>query len=600
MERDRLGLRMVPTVRATGLAWWAILLPAVLIVGGVALLGVFAHQLEVTGTVVDAETGEPVAGARIVISDYLQATTDNRGTFRLVGVRLADRLVVEADGYRPSETRVLLGGGLTLALEPIAVEVTVSDAGTGTPVMGVALESSSRVTPVEPARFRLTPAHSGSTVTIRASGYRQKEVTIDGDRAVQVELEPVLTGTVLDARTRLGIPGAVVQVGQDIVATGLDGAFTADDRQHASRVWVMAPGYRRAAFPVVRGRPMEMLMQPFEARALYLSFGGVSDRGLLSHALELIEKTELNAVVIDVKGDRGYLAYHSEVPLAEAIGANELNTIPDIKEFMAYLKTRDIYTIARIVAFKDDRLARNGPRSGLDVAVRDSKSGQVWIDGEGLGWVDPFRPEVWDYNIALAVEAARKGFEEVQFDYIRFPTDPGSHTSLGAARFSREATDENGAAALAEFLKRARQALHAEGAYLAVDVFGYITMVDEMGIGQHLESLAEHVDYLSPMLYPSTYGAGLPGGIPYPEVVDRPYDVVFQSLARARERLAGASVAIRPWLQYFDDYSWATGLRYEARHILAQKKAAQDAGATGWMVWDPFNRYDRGGFEPER
>jgi hypothetical protein len=286
--------------------------------------------------------------------------------------------------------------------------------------------------------------------------------------------------------------------------------------------------------------------------------------------------------------------YKSEVPLAQTIGATDVTPLPDADQFIAEMKTRGVYMIARIVVMKDDMLARNGSRAGLDVATKDSGTGGVWTDGERLGWVDPFREEVWAYNAALAEEAIGKGFDEVQFDYIRFPTDPGVGTRVDRARFSEPATDESRPKAIADFLRRAQQAVHGAGGALGIDVFGYVCWrEDDMGIGQHLETLAPLVDYISPMVYPSTFN-GLPTQPSYSNSPAFPYEIVFYSLQRARERLAGTGVAIRPWLQYFDDYPWASGRRYGANELAAQRRAVEELQLPGFMWWDPTNLYTYG------
>jgi hypothetical protein len=139
------------------------------------------------------------------------------------------------------------------------------------------------------------------------------------------------------------------------------------------------------------------------------------------------------------------------------------------------------------------------------------------------------------------------------------------------------------------------------GGYLAMDTFGYTTFwEDDGGIGQDLRLLADNIDYYSPMIYPSTYSAGLPGDLNYPEVVQRPYDVVFKSLERVQQKLAGSRVVVRPWLQYFDDYPWATKMRYDAPQIEAQKKAVGDARSLGWMLWHPGSLFTRGGIAPKQ
>src|SRR5439155_13558952 len=129
-----------------------------------------------------------------------------------------------------------------------------------------------------------------------------------------------------------------------------------------------------------------------------------------------------------------------------------------------------------------------------------------------------------------------------------------------------------------------------------VDTFGYACWRDDdLGIGQLLTSIASQVDYVSPMIYPSTFGAGLPGSLSYPGIVARPYDVVLASLQQAQARVAGQGAMLRPWLQYFDDYASATGRAYNGPDILAQKRGAAESGAVGWLLWEPTNRYNRGG-----
>jgi hypothetical protein len=310
-----------------------------------------------------------------------------------------------------------------------------------------------------------------------------------------------------------------------------------------------------------------------------VTFFAIGSQSFREHAFDLIQNSELNAIVIDVKGDRGYLAIPTQVALAKAIGATRYPTMKDVEELMAYFKANGIYTIARVVVFKDNPLARARP----DLAVRDSRTGGLWIDNEGLAWTDPFRKEVWDYNVAIAREAAARGFDEIQFDYIRFPTDG----YVQAAVFSQPSTQQSRLAAIGGFLAQARKVLKPLGVKLAVDTFGYTTWrEDDMGIGQKLEELAKYVDVISPMVYPSTFGHGIPG---YAYAVAYPYEIVNQSVKRAISRV-GDKVEIRPWLQDFPDYAFDRR-PYGVQEVLAQIKGAYDAGATGWMLWDPRVKY---------
>ena len=159
----------------------------------------------------------------------------------------------------------------------------------------------------------------------------------------------------------------------------------------------------------------------------YFAIGGEDYR---QDMYRLLDTTEVNAVVIDVKGDYGLLSYHSRCRWRSRLAPTPSPTIDDLDGLLGNLHQHGAYAIARIVVFKDNMLARNGSRAGLDVGVKDRRTGELWVDGEKLAWVDPFQPAAWDYNTALAREAIERGFDEVQFDYIRFATDPSPDSSV--------------------------------------------------------------------------------------------------------------------------------------------------------------------------
>lgn len=315
-------------------------------------------------------------------------------------------------------------------------------------------------------------------------------------------------------------------------------------------------------------------------KGVYLSYYGVGDRTIRGRVLGLLDRTELNTVVIDVKGDRGFIPYESRIPLARDAGALGPVRVHDLDDLLAGLKAKGTYTVARLVAFKDNVLARYRP----EWAVTDATTGSLWLDNERLAWIDPFHEEAWAYPIAVAQEAASRGFDEIQFDYCRFPGDG----RLGAARYSRASTQRSRVQAIAQFLGEARAALTRVGAALAVDVFGYTAFnPDDTGVGQRIEDLAPLVDVLCPMAYPSAYHVGIPG---FRNPVAHPYEVVLETVRRTRGRSARAPVQIRPWIQDFRDYAFDRR-SFGAPEIRAQMRAALDGGATGWMLWNPGNRY---------
>ncbi|MDH4232541.1 MAG: putative glycoside hydrolase, partial [Nitrospirota bacterium] len=281
-------------------------------------------------------------------------------------------------------------------------------------------------------------------------------------------------------------------------------------------------------------------------------------------------------LVIDVKGDRGLIVYKSSIPLAKEVNAQRLIIIRDMEELMRSLKKKGIYTIARIVVFKDNPLAHARP----DLAVKTT-GGAVWLDNENLAWVDPAKKEVWNYNIAVAEETALLGFDEIQFDYARFPDAAG-------LAYSVPNSEENRVKAITGFLVEARKRLRPYNVFLATDIFGYVCWnPDDSKIGQRIEDIAPLVDYISPMLYPSGFQFGIPG---YRIPVAHPYEIVYRTLKRSQERTGLEPVRFRPWLQAFRDYAFDR--RYFGRQqIQAQISGAEQFGSGGWMLWNPQNIY---------
>jgi hypothetical protein len=209
----------------------------------------------------------------------------------------------------------------------------------------------------------------------------------------------------------------------------------------------------------------------------------------------------------------------------------------------------------------------------------------LWRNEMNVAWVSAFNEELWDANIALAVEAIGLGFDEVQYDYVRFPSDG----DLTTADFGREYTAEARETAITEFVKRSHEAINDAGGLLSADLFGFVTLMDdEQYIGQRFSALEPHLDYISMMIYPSHFETGNIASAPgHPN--DYPYETILESLQRAESNVPGSGAKFRPWLQ---DFSYGfNGLRdYTADDVRAQIDAAEDFGASGWLLWgDPFN-----------
>ncbi len=401
--------------------------------------------------------------------------------------------------------------------------------------------------------------------------------------AAPAPLGPLLSlGRVVDATTGKPVPGALVTIdGREALPADVNGFFPL--RPAVKRIAARAYGYSRDELIVSAPlSTVELRLRPVRPKALYLTAYGINSKSLRDGALKLIDATELNALVIDMKGDRGLIPYKSSLPLAAAIGAQKLILVKDIKELVQRLKDRGIYTIARIVVFKDDLLGTARP----DLAIKTG-AGKVWRDREGLIWVDPSRKEVWDYAIAVACEAAGHGFDEIQFDYVRFPDQKG-------LAFGVPNTEENRVAAISGFLEEARKRLAPYNVFVAADIFGYVAWnINDTHIGQRIDRLGPFVDYLSLMLYPSGFQYGIPG---YRNPVANSYKIVYLTMKRAQERARLPAVRFRPWLQAFRDYAFDR--RYFRGHeIREQIRAAEDFGADGWMLWNPRNIYGADGLK---
>ncbi|MFC5451475.1 putative glycoside hydrolase [Paenibacillus aestuarii] len=302
--------------------------------------------------------------------------------------------------------------------------------------------------------------------------------------------------------------------------------------------------------------------------------------------VQLVEQTDLNAMVIDVKNDSGQVTYASAVPMVNSIGANSHVIIHDLPAKLKRLKDRGIYTIARIVVFKDPYLSNKKN----EYAIK-SRSGGIWRDNKGVAWVDPFKEAVWDYNIQVAKEAATLGFDEIQFDYVRFPEN--------GSKVDREVIFDNPkmrtkAQDIEAFLVKAKEAVGAQ-AYISADVFGLTTSsTNDMGIGQDWSMISKQVHYISPMLYPSHYTNGM-YGVKAPDL--QPYAIVSKAISDAnvkRSELTKTNpeiAEIRPWYQDFTA-TWVKPHKvYGKNDVYEQIKAARERGVDQFLLWNSNSNY---------
>jgi hypothetical protein len=395
---------------------------------------------------------------------------------------------------------------------------------------------------------------------------------------------PTLSGTVLDARSGSPIAGAIVSAGARETRTGSDGRFILPAASDAdvTDIHARAPGFGRTSISLDDSQTDAnvLKLEPLTPKAVYLSVFGIASQVLRQDVLALQQRTAINALVIDVKGDRGMTPYPSAARRtigAEGQLATTAPRVADFAELLRQLHARGLYLIARIVVFKDDPLAAAHP----EWSVHDS-NGAVWHDRENLRWIDPTIRQAWQQQYDIAEEAARLGFDEIQFDYLRFP-------DAGGLRFSQDNTQAHRVAAITDFLAGARTRLRPYNVFVSADIFGYVCWnLDDTSIGQRIDTLAASLDYISPMLYPSGFTWGLPG-IDRP--TEHPGEIIGRSLEQAKRRAALPGVRFRPWLQAFRDYAFDRRA-FNAEEIQEQVQAAQTAGTDGWMLWNSRNHYD--------
>jgi hypothetical protein len=347
-------------------------------------------------------------------------------------------------------------------------------------------------------------------------------------------------------------------------------------------IMARAPGYRAVTVSAadVQDKHGTIELHPFAVHALYLSEYGISSSVIRNSAFDIIQRGGANALVVNIKSDHGQLVYPSAIPLAKQIGARQITTIHSLSDLVNNAHARGIYMIARIVTFKDTPLATSRPDLAIHLA-----DGSLFKDREGLSWTDPFKAEVRAYNIAIAVEAAKAGFDEVQFDYVRFPD---STTKLVV---SEPTDEEHRVEAITSFLADAHKALVPYNVFQSADIFGYTFWnTNDTGIGQQLNHLVNAVDYLCPMLYPSGFAHGIPGHAkPLASTADI-HDTIKLTLDKGIKRTDINPARLRPWLQAFRDYAFG-GVAFGPEQVATQISAADADHTDGWSLWNPRNRY---------
>lgn len=323
-----------------------------------------------------------------------------------------------------------------------------------------------------------------------------------------------------------------------------------------------------------------------KVKGIYVSAYAAGTASLMDQIIQKVDETEINAVVIDVKDDEGRVTFAMDTPIVNEISASK-RYIGDIQGLIKQLKDRDIYVIARVVAFRDPFLAENKPEWSLKTA-----DGSIYRDKKGMAWINPYCREVWDYLVEIGTAATEVGFDEIQFDYIRFATD----STMKQVVFDEVITGgKTKAQVITEFTDYMYQKLSPLGISVSADVFGAIigSEADERAVGQDYADMTKNLDYICPMIYPSHYGDGN-FGLEHPDMY--PYETIMAALAGSRLELKKASdgghqATVRPWLQDFTASYLKHHIPYGPEQLRAQIQAVYDSGYEEWILWNAACRY---------
>jgi hypothetical protein len=570
----------------------------------------------IAGAISDAYSGKPLAGALVKASDTLSATTAADGRYTLVGMPESFTLTISAPDHEPVTQSLKQSVAFDTALRPNTLSGVVTDRYSNQPVAGAMVKVGDTLSASTGAdgKYRLTGVPANATVQFGADGYAELTQPLEKMTTLDAVLRPdVLKGTLVDSATGKPIKNATVMsmptLESDAVATkridnSTDGAFQLDGLPEQGFIQVLAPGYRKAVIEVKPGSvPSTIKLEPFFSKSLYVTAAVASNHDLLMKFFDTIDNTELNSIVIDLKSDLrddlGLVYYDSQVPIVKELKASR--PYMDLPAILAEAKKRGIYTIARVHIFSHDNILASAKP---EWAAKDRSTGGVFADYPGPGihydWLDPWNHNVWDYNIQLAVEAAHLGFDEINYDYIRFPSlefDPSDKDRLQLSK--PDATNEEKFANIVEMLKLSQTAINAAGAYLSVDVFGVAAWGPANLIGQDIARMGEYTDYVCPMVYPSHFW---PGALDFDNPAEHPYEIILDSMQKGAKQMAGKRALLRPWLQDFT-LTWVPKdqiVEYGPNEVRAQIKATEDFGqAGGWMLYDSANQYTVEALKPK-
>jgi hypothetical protein len=564
-----------------------------------ALLTFFMPRLsaspEVAVRVTDRYTGHQISGATLTF-DEGEVSTESDGTVTIELPTASSAVTIQAPGYEAITTTLSRGGppDWQVALRPNVLRGRLVDAESSAGIAGAAVvvigpdDTQLSTSTDADGRFAFNSVPEDATIRFSSSDHGVAEEPVDERTEINLTMRPsYVSGIVTDA-TGAPIAGARIAAanGSAESGTGADGTFRLTGGTDVAEVLISAPGYADKNLTVDPSRKVAAALDAEMINAVYANLGVLTVPERWNRLIEIADTTEINAIVIDVKQDTIY--YDTQVPFYRNIDGM-ITPIFDPKDLLAELHAHGIYAIARMVVFKDPLVAAGRP----DLAVRDEVSGGPWLDMNGTPWVNAFNQELWEANADLGAELAQLGFDEVQYDYIRFPSDG----DLRTADFGNDYSQENRRAAITGAVALGSEKVRSAGAVFAIDLFPIIALLgDDQGIGQTLQDLTPLADYVCLMIYPSHFEEG---NIPvdgHPN--DFPAETVTYTLERSQHWVPGTMKKMRPWLQDFT-YPLEGYSEYGPAEVRAQIDAAEAMGVSGWLLWNAAGEFQVSALSPK-
>ncbi len=550
----------------------------------------------------DATTGKPLAQAAVKGADgSTLATTDATGQFAIPKLPAdKDKLTVAAPGFQAVALPLSKEAAKAIQLQPRLVSGTLTDSETGQPMAGkLVLGGDGAVVTDETGKFSFAGLADGAKLKVELVGYQTLEQAVDATTS-DFKLSARSTsfnGSLTDAKTGKPITSALIKTldNSQSSTSGQDGKFSFSDlkRDDNTSLKVKAPGYKVATFKATE-LAKGVKMEPFYVRAIYVP-GIFAIRAnyddLFAPYLKMGDNGEANAIVVDMKwDDTGQLWYDSQIPIAKELGlvkdkGTNKDTLIDIPKLLDDAHKHNLYVIARYVVMRDPAIAKARP----EWALKNNRTGGSWQDKNQLVWPNAFVPEVGNYNASIAKELAGFGFDEIQWDYIRFPTDGvlkeiqyKPDLSWGQLSDNEKLRTDT----IEGLVKKGWDNLHQTDTFFSLDVFGMsLWREDDNNIGQQYNNLVMISDYICPMVYPTHFETGTLDQKQYPGPTGNYPGVIISKsgvIANKLEAQLKPHAKYRPWLEDFGLGS----VKHTPERLRLQIVAAEENGASGWSVWN--------------